>query len=481
MLDQLSIMRAQKRVGTVLDNKWRLDTLLGIGGSGAVYAATHRNTKRAAVKILHPELSVYPEIVARFVREGYVANKIDHPSAVAVLDDDRATDGLVYLVMELLDGESLETYTDSNTPPLSLRDVARIVDDLLDVLAAAHAHGIVHRDIKPANLFLTRQGKLKVLDFGIARLAEPIAGAIATQTGAPIGTPAYMPPEQARGRWEAVDARTDVWAAGATMFALLTQRSPRMAETANEELLLAMTVPVEPLANVAKGVPINIARVVDTALALDMQRRWPDARAMQTALREAMRPLLSNARSLPHAATRPAQLSPLQALPPPSLTPEPFTHPVRQAAAQARTLGSGSVGAQHTTGPSLLENRRAATRTGRGWALWIALGLVVVGLGAGLATLRVMRPKTHATQPAATTPLPGLAPRPSATPPLDSSPAADLAPSATASAPPSADSTAKPAMTRPLPNPRPVSPAGPTTPRPRHSGSSNADPFDQRF
>src|ERR1700733_969438 len=130
MRDAGGIGRAQGRIGALLDGKWRLESLLGVGGSAAVYAATHRNTKRAAVKILHPELSTHSELVARFLREGYVANKIGHPGTVAVLDDDRAEDGSVYLVMELLDGVSLDRFTRPNEPPMPLRDIIRMMDEL---------------------------------------------------------------------------------------------------------------------------------------------------------------------------------------------------------------------------------------------------------------------------------------------------------------------------------------------------------------
>lgn len=278
--------RAQGRVGTVLKEKWQIEALLGVGGSASVYAATHRNGKRAAIKILHPELSLDDEIVGRFLREGYAANKLDHPGAVSVLDDDRTDDGAVYLVMELLDGVSLERFTRAKGERMPLHQVLSVADSLLDVLAAAHAKGVVHRDIKPANLFLTRDGRLKVLDFGIARLTQGLGDdAVATQTGAAIGTPAFMPPEQARGRSNEVDARTDIWAVGATLFALLSGQRPRRAETVNEELLMAMTQPVPALASAAPSVPAEVCAIVDRACAFDKQHRWQDAREMQVALR----------------------------------------------------------------------------------------------------------------------------------------------------------------------------------------------------
>jgi serine/threonine-protein kinase len=278
---------ARGRVGSVLKDKWRLDALLGVGGTAAVYAASHRNGKRAAIKILHHELSSNADLVGRFLREGYVANKLEHPGAVSVLDDDRTEDGAVFLVMELLDGYSLDYHTRPNAERLTVRQVVTIGDEVLDVLANAHSRGVVHRDIKPANLFLSSSGKVKVLDFGIARLREGNNDVSATQTGTAIGTPAFMPPEQARGRWAQVDARTDLWAVGATLFALLTGQRPRRAETVNEELLLAMTAPVARIQSVAPDVAPAVAAVIDRALAFEMDARWPDARTMQVALRAA--------------------------------------------------------------------------------------------------------------------------------------------------------------------------------------------------
>jgi serine/threonine-protein kinase len=281
---------AEARVATRLDGKWFLDALLGFGGSAAVYAATHRNGKRAALKVLHPHCVADESLRSRFVREGYVANKIGHPRAVSILDDDVAEDGTVYLVMELLEGASLEKVGRGEAPPLMVAEVVRIADDLLDVLIKAHAIGIVHRDIKPANLFVTKDGELKVLDFGIARLAEAtLDGSSATQTGFMMGTPAFMPPEQARARWADVDGRSDLWAVGATMISLLIARRPRLAETANEELLLAMTSPLPPAASLAPHLPPSVAAVIDRAVAFNREDRFRSAEAMQHALRIAVR------------------------------------------------------------------------------------------------------------------------------------------------------------------------------------------------
>src|SRR5260370_28974654 len=147
------VARARIRVGSVLRGKWRLDALLGVGGMAAVYAATHRNGSRAAVKVLHTEWSVNPPIRSRFLREGYVANKVAHAGAVKVIDDDVAEDGALFLVTELLDGETLDDRRTRLGGRLPEDDVLSVADQLLDVLATAHSKGVVHRDLKPENLF----------------------------------------------------------------------------------------------------------------------------------------------------------------------------------------------------------------------------------------------------------------------------------------------------------------------------------------
>ncbi|WP_394833966.1 protein kinase [Pendulispora rubella] len=281
------VERSKARIGSVLRDKWRLDSLLGVGGSAAVYAATHRNGKRGAIKLLHPELSVQTDFVTRFLREGYVANKIEHPGAVSILDDDHTEDGTAFLVMELLEGYTLERRLRKQSA-FPVYDALKIVEDLLDIVSAAHDKGIIHRDLKPANIFVTKKGEVKVLDFGIARLGEAHHLSGSTQMGMPLGTPAFMPPEQARGRWGEVDVRTDLWAVGATLWALLSGQRPRRAETANEELLLAMTEPLPPIGSVAPHVSLEACKLVDRAVAFDMSARWPTARTMQQALRLAL-------------------------------------------------------------------------------------------------------------------------------------------------------------------------------------------------
>jgi serine/threonine protein kinase len=282
-LDSKVLSRIEARVGTTVRGKYHLDELLGIGGAGAVFAATHRNGTRVALKVLHRELAKRADMRARFLREGYVANKIQHPGVVRVLDDDDdESDQTVFLVMDLLAGESLERRWSRLGPSMTLPEPLLHADRILDVLAAAHAAGVVHRDIKPDNVFLTTKGDLKVLDFGIARLLD---GSGATKSGEVFGTPAFMPPEQASGRVRQIDGRSDVWSVGAVVFTLLTgvhvHDTPYMAQ----QMILAATTVPRSIASVLATIPSDVAAIIDRALAFEPSARWPTAREMQLALR----------------------------------------------------------------------------------------------------------------------------------------------------------------------------------------------------
>jgi eukaryotic-like serine/threonine-protein kinase len=284
--------RAEARIGSVLDEKWTLERLLGSGGMGAVYAARHRNGARAAVKILHPELARKGDVRERFLREGYAANRVEHRGAVSVLDEALVTsgpdEGSAYLVMELLEGESLQARA-LHPPPLGEVELLRIADAVLDVLAAAHAHGVVHRDLKPENIFLANDPevgmRVKLLDFGLARLREV---STITTAGIAVGTPSFMSPEQAAGRGDEIDGRTDLFALGATMFRVVTGRRVHEAENMVQLVVLMATMPAPKLRTVFPDASEPFARVVDGALAFAREDRWRDATKMQRAVREAI-------------------------------------------------------------------------------------------------------------------------------------------------------------------------------------------------
>jgi serine/threonine-protein kinase len=279
--------RANDLIGVLLCDKWRVRRVLGRGGMSTVYEAVHRNGNRVAIKVLHPELSDCPRTRRRFLREGYVANRVGHPGAVTVIDDVVTPEGTVLLVMELLEGESLGARLRRLAAPLPARDVLAIADCVLEVLACAHARGIVHRDIKPDNVFITLGGSLKVLDFGIARVRDLVdLGADVTGSGSLLGTPSFMAPEQARSTLGDVDPRTDLWALGATMFLLLTGRHVHEGPSSHDVLIAAGTEPAGSIGSVLPHLDRRFVDVVDRALRFDREERWADARSMQRALRE---------------------------------------------------------------------------------------------------------------------------------------------------------------------------------------------------
>ena len=282
--------RARKRVGSVLNDKWTLEELLGVGGMAAVYSARHRNGARAAIKILHPTLASVEEIRDRFLREGYAANRVEHKGAVEVLDDDviqgEPEDGAPYLVMELLEGESLLAKMKRGLP-LPEREVLPIVDAVLEVLESAHKHGVVHRDLKPENLFLPRDSVplVKIVDFGLARLTDRQGQ---TVHGMAIGTPSYMSPEQAAGRVDQIDARTDLFALGATAFELLAGRTVHGKGDVLEIVMKVAKEQAPGLRTVAPNVSELTAKAIDRSLMFEREARYPNATEMRADIRKAM-------------------------------------------------------------------------------------------------------------------------------------------------------------------------------------------------
>jgi predicted Ser/Thr protein kinase len=276
--------KAQERVGHALNAKWTLESLLGVGGMGAVYTARHRNGSRAAVKLLHAEYARDPQVRDRFLREGKIANRVDHPARVPVTDDDVSDSGEPFLVMDLLEGLTLGQMRARNDGKVALEEVLRIFDTVLDLLGKCHALGIVHRDIKPANIFVTKNGDIKVLDFGVARMHDPGSGVEATRAGTAIGTPSYMAPEQALGLGSQVDGRSDVWSVGACMYASLTGQRLNVARTEAESFVMAATQAAPSIANLAPDLPVEVVAFVDRALAFERGKRFQDAPSMRSDL-----------------------------------------------------------------------------------------------------------------------------------------------------------------------------------------------------
>ncbi|MFO0613009.1 MAG: protein kinase [Polyangiaceae bacterium] len=302
-----TLAAAERRVGSLLRGKWRLDRVLGVGGMASVYAATHRNGMRGAVKILHADVARSADARARFLREGYLANQVKR-GAVKVLDDDSLEDGSVFLVMELLEGQTIEAIAAAQPGErLSTDRVRWIARALLDVLVAAHEVGLIHRDLKPENLFLTTAGELRVLDFGLARLRDASGAARKTTTTSAMGTPAFMPPEQALAEWDRVGPHSDIYAVGATLFTLLTGELTHVANTAAALLVAVASRPARPVRSVLPSCPADLAHAIDRACAFDPAHRWPSAKAMLDAIApydpvEPSAPYVARGDSLPDSA-----------------------------------------------------------------------------------------------------------------------------------------------------------------------------------
>ena len=271
--------RARARIGMTINNKWRIDSLLGIGGMASVYAATHRNGSRAALKILHTEFARDPGIRDRFLREGYVANKVEHHGRVAIQDDDVTESDEPFLVMELLEGETAQQLWKRKHRKIPPAEGLWIAAEVLDTLDGFHQLGIVHRDIKPANIFVTKEGVVKVLDFGVARMRE--AGGDHTRAGTALGTPSFMAPEQAMGLADGVDGRADIFSVGAMLYAMLSGQRLHQGRTDNEAFILAATTPAPSLARVAPDLPVEVISLVDKALAWDQRNRFETANTMR--------------------------------------------------------------------------------------------------------------------------------------------------------------------------------------------------------
>jgi serine/threonine protein kinase/tetratricopeptide (TPR) repeat protein len=410
--------RARERLGTWLNGKYRLDGLLGIGGMAAVYRATHRNRAQLAVKVLHAQLALDHEVLSRFLREPYAANSVQHPGVVAVVDNDMTEDGTAFLVMELLDGMNVEELSGHLSRRVDLAVAVAIVHQLLDVLAAAHDAGVVHRDVKPANLFVTRDGTVKVLDFGVARVLETTrAEAKVTGAGMPVGTPAFMAPEQALARSGEIGPRTDIWSAGATLFTLLGGTIVHKSPTAAETLVHAATRPAPSLGQIAPDVPPSIVGVVDRALAFDAELRWPNAPAMAVALSDAFE----------QASGAPPSKATLAALFPPrsSRIPPPMdSSRVLSDFASAPTLGASvppprATSPNERTSPTPLSSSRAPFGpTQRRRARVAIIAVSVLGLAVSGGVWRRARSRGHTEVdpvPTASTP---VAPVPAKGPPL---------------------------------------------------------------
>lgn len=272
-------------LGQVLDDRYRVSSLLGEGGMGRVYLAEHVDIgKLVAVKILHPVYSRMPDLVERFRREARAASKIGHPNIVDVTDSGTTHDGSVYFVMEYLEGVELAGIIDREGA-IDIRRALGISTQICRALSAAHAAGIIHRDLKPENVFLTsREGTsdfVKVLDFGIAKSseAEEARNKKLTHPGMAMGTPEYMAPEQAAGKH--ADERCDVYAVGAILYEMLTGTPPYDGENFMEILTKKATVEPIPPRQLRAEIPEIVETLLMQAMAREPDNRPPSMEAFE--------------------------------------------------------------------------------------------------------------------------------------------------------------------------------------------------------
>jgi eukaryotic-like serine/threonine-protein kinase len=258
---------------------------IGAGGMGEVYRARDTRLGRdVAVKVLPAEASHTPERLHRFEQEARLAGSLNHPN-VLTLFDVGILEGTPYLVTELLEGRTLREVLEAG--PLATRKVVEHAQQIARGLAAAHERGVVHRDLKPANLFVTKDGRVKVLDFGLAKLTQPLPGEgsqcpTETAEGHVVGTIAYMSPEQVRG--QAVDARSDVFALGAVVYEMLTGRRAFTGDTPADTMTAILTKDPEELSRPGFEIPVGLERIVRRCLEKDPAERFQSAKDVAFAL-----------------------------------------------------------------------------------------------------------------------------------------------------------------------------------------------------
>jgi serine/threonine-protein kinase len=277
-------------IGASLGN-YRITALLGEGGMGAVYVAEHALIgRKVAVKVLLPEFSHNQEIVSRFFNEARSTALIKHPGLVDIFDFGYDANGSAYIVMEYLDGESLAAYL-RRVGPVGAATVCNVARQIAAALAAAHHAGIVHRDLKPDNVFLVPDPdqpggvRVKILDFGIAKLVTDggMTASLKTRTGAVMGTPVYMSPEQCRGAGH-VDERADIYSLGCILYEMVCGRPPFVREGVGE--IIAAQIYEQPIAPhvIEPSVPPALERVIVKTLAKNPAARQPSMEALRSEL-----------------------------------------------------------------------------------------------------------------------------------------------------------------------------------------------------
>jgi tRNA A-37 threonylcarbamoyl transferase component Bud32 len=445
-------------IGDVIRQKYRLLRLLGDGGMGSVYEASHELLgTRVAIKVLHAELARRTGLIDRFMQEARVAAQIKSTHVVQVTDIDRTPEGVAYIVMELLEGEALSAMLDRQGK-LPIATACDFAAQILEALEAAHALGVVHRDLKPENVFVTYPGTspvVKLIDFGIAKLRSNVPGERSlTVAGVMMGTAEYMAPEQAFSA-DKVDGRSDLYAVGVLLYEMIAGKRPVSGEDARTIAMKVERGEATPLVHVAPEVPREIAGLVHRAMAARPELRFESATAMRLAL--------EGARSGKRAPTVPlaTHRATVQAEPMPAAFDAPAHHVAPANEAPPRTERAPGVGPFTPMAQPAVTAAPRPRKSGRGgtWALIVGALL----LGAGVVVAVVVSADR--------------APEPTPTPTLTASPPAILS----ASPPPLALGAPGPtdsiAPLAPSPRPSPASRPGDGSRAP-HAASATPAPSD---
>ena len=332
--------------GEIVADRYLVKRRLGAGGMGEVYLAEHvRIGRPCALKVLRPELAADADAVGRFYREAANASRVTHRGVAAVYDFGETAEGVVYLAMELVDGESLRAVLERDGALVPARALA-LVTQIAAALDAAHAHGIVHRDLKPENVLLAREADggdvAKIVDFGIAKGAGGESQQV-TRPGGIVGTPEFMAPEQLAG--DPTDHRTDVYALALVAYALLTARNAFDGERAGDTLAHRLTMPPRRLATLRPEIvwPTGVQAALDRALARRPDDRQASAGALAAELSSAFRLSASVVAVLPTSgAVPPTQvyLTPQPQRRPAPRAPRRWTLPPRRAGVLGAGLGA---------------------------------------------------------------------------------------------------------------------------------------------
>ncbi|HKV63681.1 MAG TPA: protein kinase [Candidatus Acidoferrum sp.] len=266
--------------GTILGARYEIIRLLGQGGMGAVYQARDQELERqVALKVIRADMAANPELLRRFKQELILARQITHKNVIRIFDLGQA-DGFKFITMEYIEGEDLQALL-KQRKKLEPADAAKIIAQVCRALEVAHAEGVVHRDLKPQNIMLDKTGRVYVMDFGIAR--STLASSM-TQTGALIGTPDYMSPEQAKG--QTVDARSDLFAVGIIFYEILSGQSPFNADTTMGKLWKRTSEPARPLGELDKTIPQPLSEIVKKCLEIDPEKRFASATELLHAIED---------------------------------------------------------------------------------------------------------------------------------------------------------------------------------------------------